>query len=209
MKITIFGGTGATGQEVIKQALERNYQVKVLVRNPAGIQPVRAGLEVLVGNALDLAQVAGAVSGSDAVISTLGFKRGDPVVSIYSESARNLVEAMQQTGVRRLVYCTSAGVEDHDPNEFWFYTYVFKPLFLKAGYADMQVAEACIRKAKLEWVFVRPALLLNGGRRGNFRVSPRFRPKGGLGISRADLAQFMLDQVEGNEWLYKTPTLTY
>ncbi len=197
------------GQELIKQLLERDYQVTALVRNPAGIRQTASNLEVLTGNVFDIQQVAQAITGKDAVISTLGFRRGDSFVSIYSESARTLIAAMQQTGVRRLVYCTSAGVEDHDPNEFWFYTYIFKPLFLKAGYADMQTAEALIRSTDLDWVLVRPALLFNSARRGTFRVSPRYRPKRGIGISRADLAYFMLEQITGNEWIHKTPTLTY
>ena len=209
MKITILGATGATGQELIKQGVEQKHQVTALVRNPAGIKMIAPNLEVISGNVLDPQQSARAVMGSDAVISVLGFKRGAASVTIYSDSARILIDAMRQTGVRRLIFCTSAGVEYRDPNELWFYTYIFKPLFLKNGYADMQIAEKLIRASDLEWILVRPALLTNGELKGIYRVSPLYRPKRGINISRADLAHFMLQQLKSKDWLHKTPTLTY
>ena len=209
MKIAVFGGTGATGQEIIKQGLERNYHVTVLARNPAAIQQTSPNLEVNAGSIADADTVEKVIAGNDAVLSVLGFKRGTSKPTIFADGAKVLMSAMNKTDVKRLIYCTSAGVEDHDPNEMLIYRYIIKPFFLQEGYNDMKVGEALIRESNLDWTLVRPSRLTNGPKQEHFRVSPLYRSKGGVAISRADLAYFMLNQITSDEWSHKTPTLGY
>ena len=209
MKIAVLGGTGATGQEIIMQGLERNYHLTVLARNPAAIQQISPNLDVIAGSISNADTVEKVIAGKDAVLSVLGFRRGDPKPTIYAEGAKVLINAMNKTGVKRLIYCTSAGVEDHDPHEMLIYRYIIKPLFLQEGYNDMKIGEALIRESDLDWVLVRPSRLTNGPQKEHFRVSPLYRSKGGVSISRADLAYFMLNQTTIDEWLHETPTLGY
>jgi len=153
------------------------------------------------------------VVGQDAVISSLGGKAGltgSEKTTIYSQGAKNIVLAMRKHAVKRLVFCTSGGVEDHDPNSAWIYEHVIKPLLLQNAYDDMKLAEAVLWGLNdLECVIVRPPRLVNGSKTSKYRVSPRFVPEHGTDLSRADLAHFMLEQVRGNDWLGKTPTLAY
>lgn len=209
MKIAVFGATGASGQEIVTQGLERNFHVTVLARNPASIQQINPNLDVIAGSISDVATVEKVIAGNDAVLSVLGFKRGDSKPTIFAESAKVLINAMNKTGVKRLIYCTSAGVEDHDPNEMLVYRYIIKPFFLQEGYNDMKIGEVLIRESDLDWILVRPSRLTNGPLKKHFRVSPLYRSKGGVSISRADLAYFMLNQITSDEWLHKTPTLGY
>ncbi|CAF0936487.1 unnamed protein product [Didymodactylos carnosus] len=209
MKISIFGSTGPTGRELVNQALEKGYKVSTLVRNPLDI--VHANLTVIKGNIFDIEAVKNVIENSDAVISVLGFTPqlfGEKSTDIYSKIASLLVKAMTELNLKKLMFCTSAGVEN-DPNEIWFYKHILKPLLLQKVYDDMQLAEKIITESSLDWILVRPARMTNGSLTTQFRVSERFRSSGGTAISRADTAFFMLNQVTGNQWVHRTPTLTY
>jgi putative NADH-flavin reductase len=213
MKLAVFGATGPTGLEIVKQALERGHEVTALARDPARLSLQHERLSAIKGDVFDPATLERVISGKDAVLSALGVKvglTGAPHTTIYSDTAKGFITAMRKTGVKRLVYCTSGGVEDHDPNAAWFYEHIIKPVLLQKGYDDMKIAEAAIWGAiDIDWVVVRPTRLTDGPKTGSFRVSPRFAPEKGTDISRADLASFMLDRVSGDQWVRKTPTLAY
>lgn len=211
MRIVVLGATGGTGRELVTQAVGRGWQVRVVVRSveglPADLDP---GVSVLTGNVLDPAVLQPAVAGTDAVLTALGFRRhltGPAGTTLYSDSARALVATMTGAAVRRLVFITSAGVEDHDPHDRWVYDHVVRPLWLQQGYDDMKRAEAILAESPLDWVVVRPGRLTDGPATGDYVVSPRFRPAHANAVSRADLASFMLDQVTSSEWVHATPTL--
>ncbi len=209
MKISIFGSTGATGQELIKQGLEKEYNISTIVRNQLGLESPY--LNVIKGNIFDKNLVKDIIDKSDLVISVLAFTPklfGQKSTELYSKTASVLVETMSELNLKKLVFCTSAGVED-DPNEIWFYKHILKPFYLKKGYKDMQLAEKIITNSTLDWILVRPSRLTNGALTTQFRISERFRPKEGSSISRADLAFFILNQITNTAWVHKTPTLAY
>lgn len=209
MRIVVFGATGGTGRELVEQGLRRGWQVAAVVRT-AGSLAERDGLQVVVGDPLEAQVAAGAIAGTDAVLSVLGFRRklrGPSGTTLYSQSARTFVTAMDQVGVRKLVYVTSAGVELDDPAELWPYRHIVKPLWLDGGYRDMRAAEAILRASDLDWVLVRPGRLTDGPATGRYEVSPRYRPQHANSVSRADLARFMLDQATSDQWVRATPTL--
>ncbi|MFN8168054.1 MAG: SDR family oxidoreductase [Candidatus Nanopelagicales bacterium] len=209
MRIAVFGATGKTGLHLVDQALGRGWEVVAAVRHP-GPLGAHGDLTLVEGDVLDPVVAARAIDGADAVLTALGFRRhlrGPSATTVYSDSARTLVDVMGRTGCRRLVYVTSAGVEHDDPAELWPYRHIVKPLWLDGGYDDMRAAEAIVRTSDLDWVLVRPGRLTDGPPTGTYDVSPRFRPEHANAISRADLAAFMLDQVTGDEWVHGTPTL--
>lgn len=209
MKIALFGSTGQTGQEVVKQALKRDYGITTLVRELSGIyHPDVIEIE---GDIFDVDAVRDIIRDCDVVISVLGFTPsflGRKSTDIYSRMANVFIEAMDGTAVKKLIFCTSAGVEE-DRGETWVYKNILKPFVLKKSYTDMKLAEKIITESDLDWILVRPAQLTNDELTSHFRVSGRFRPKGGSTISRADLAFFILNQVPSNAWVRQTPTLSY
>ncbi len=209
MRIAIFGATGETGMELVDQALGRGWEVVASVRHEGALVD-HGGLRVVVGDPLDVAVARRVIEGCDATISVLGFRRhvrGPATTTLYSDSAKTFIAAMDEVGCRRLIYTTSAGVELDDPSELWPYKHIVKPLWLNGGYEDMRHAETIIRASDLDWILVRPGRLTDGPATGRYEVSPRFRPEHANAISRADLAAFMLDQVTGDEWIHGTPTL--
>lgn len=211
MKVAVIGSTGGTGRKVIEQALERGHDVIALARRPEAIAMKHERLEARRADVRDLASLERALAGVDVVVSTFGAARSSLFgkVTVYSEGGDNLVAAMKKLGIGRLVVVTSGGVEDDDPSFEWFYARVLRPLLLKRAYDDMKRLESIVRRSGLEWTLVRPPQLTDAALTGTYRVSPRFAPEGGVQLSRADLAHFLLEEAEHSQWVRGTPTLAY
>ena len=83
-------------------------------------------------------------------------------------------------------------------------------LYLLLGriYDDKDVQERIVRKSKLDWVILRPVILTSGPRTKAYRalVDPRDWTCGF--ISRADVADFLVKQIDNGTFLHKTPVLT-
>jgi putative NADH-flavin reductase len=209
MKLVIFGATGGTGRELLKQALDQGHHVLAFARNPAKLDDVKhANLQVVRGDVLDSAAVEGAVTGQEAVLSTIGAGAGR--TTLREEGTRIIVEAMERTGVRRLICQSSLGVGDSRANLSLLTKHVIVPVFLRHAFADHEGQEAVVRKSSLAWTIVRPPHLKDGPRteayRHGFPATDR-RVKGR--ISRADVADFMLKQLSDDRYLHETPGVSY
>jgi hypothetical protein len=63
------------------------------------------------------------------------------------------------------------------------------------------------RKSELDWVIVRPVILTNGPKTNTYRAV--VDPRGWTGfISRADVADFLIKQIDDDAFFGKTPVLT-
>jgi putative NADH-flavin reductase len=123
MKLIIFGSTGGTGRELLKQALEQGHDAVAYARNPARIDDIKhANLQVVRGDVLDPAAVESAVAGQEVVLSTIGAGAGR--TTLREDGTRNIVEAMERTGVKRLISQSSLGVGDSRANLSFFTKYV-------------------------------------------------------------------------------------
>ena len=72
MKITVFGASGRTGQELLLQVLARGHDVTAVVRAPSRFNIKHNRLKVVMGDALQLNSFDDALAEQDAVLSTLG-----------------------------------------------------------------------------------------------------------------------------------------
>jgi uncharacterized protein YbjT (DUF2867 family) len=126
--------------------------------------------------------------------------------TVLSEGTRNIVQAMEKHGVKRLICESSLGVGDSKGRLGILYNLMLVPLLLRGLFADKEAQEAIIRASALDWVIVRPTSLTSGPRTGVYRagmdIGHWFRP---TSISRADVADFMLKQLTDDAWLRKTP----
>jgi len=205
-RVLIVGATGGTGRQLVTQALERGYAVTALVRDPSRLQVDHPQLTVIRGNVLDDATVDAAMRGQEAVLSALGHKRYFYPTRILSEGTRNILRAMEAHGVQRLVCETSLGIGDSVGRMGLYYTLFVIPVILPFYFWDKTRQERGIAESSAEWVIVRPAALTNGEKRGRSRHG---RHVGSLlltaRISRADVADFMLNQLESDRYLRTAP----
>jgi putative NADH-flavin reductase len=206
MTVLVVGATGGTGRQLVTQALDRGLHVTALARNPAVLGIDHPRLRVVGGNVLDAAVIDETMRGHDAVLLALGHKRFFRPTRILSEGTHNLLRAMERHGVRRLVCETALGVGDSAGRMGLYYTLFVIPVILQFYFWDKTRQERLIAESRVDWVIVRPAALTDGARRGKYRhganIGSFLRT---LKISRADVADFMLNQLTDNTYLRATP----
>jgi putative NADH-flavin reductase len=198
MKVLVVGASGRTGRLLVAGALERGHEVTALVRAPERLGALRDRVRVVRGDVLDGGVVSDAVDGQEAALVALGvaMKKGDPGVSALG--TLNVIRSMQRYRVRRLIVLSAGGTQPgRDPNLPVAFERFFKPLFLKHALADLRRMETSVRQSELDWTIVRASGgLVDGPARGGYRVGPGYSLPGGRRIARADVAAFMLDELE-------------
>ncbi len=208
MNIVIFGATGRTGQLLVEKALERGHQVTALARSPEKLTGFNGQLEIVQGDARDAGKVAEAVAGAEAVISVLGPTENRPVFAV-SKATENILSAMKDQGVERLILSAGAGVGDPQdaPRLFNRLIDFLLKLFSRWVYEDMVRTVEQVRSSDLQWTVVRVPMLVDGEETEEVQVG--YVGKGmGPRVFRADLAAFMLDQLASSEYVQQAPAIS-
>jgi putative NADH-flavin reductase len=195
MNVLVFGASGRTGREVIKQGIARGLTLTAFVRNPARFDIGDPNLRLAVGDVADRKSVEDAMPHQDAVICVLGgnslIKR-EPAIVV---GVHNIVSAMESAGVHRMIYL-SADTVDETRKDLNAVRRALVPIIFHSSSADHELNEDIIRQSHLDWTIVRPPMLTNGARTGSYRIGEHLKAAALLPqISRADVADFMLDQV--------------
>lgn len=209
MKVIIFGATGGTGRELVSQALEQGHLVTAFVRNPAKLGQQHDNLQAIKGDVLDYESVEQAIGGQDAVMCLLGMPSPFDKSRIREKGTANIVRAMQETGVKRLICQSSLGVGASRDILPFQYKYLILPTLLRKPMADHAVQETCIKNSTLDWTIIRPATLTDGERSGDYWHG--FQPGGKkltIKIPRADVAEFSLKQLANNRYLHESPVIS-
>jgi putative NADH-flavin reductase len=195
--IFVIGATGGTGQEVVRQALDRGHAVTALVRDRTRLPVQHSRLTVMEGNVLERNQLVAAMAGADAVLFALGVPgRPKGPVDLYSSAGKATLDAMQATGLNRIAVVT-AGAYVRSPQSPMMFRLIVQPIILsllRESYADMMRLEKLLASSKTLWTVVRPARLHNGPKRPIRTAVDDAVPRSWL-VSRASVAGFMLDCV--------------
>ena len=202
MKLVIFGATSETGKQVVTQALAAGHEITAFVRDALKLGISHEKLKVISGDALNPFQVEDAVKGSEAVLSTLGPK-GKPMV-MAAESTKNIISAMEKHGINRLVVVSVAGVAVSQDNRGPSFVDKLLKFFLKDVFTDRENQLAVLDSSKVDWVAVRVPRLTDDAPTGSVKAFFG-NPSPSMKISRADLANFMMQQLTENKWLKQAP----
>jgi putative NADH-flavin reductase len=209
MKVVIFGASGATGIELVRQARDRGHCVTGFVRHTIKAA-VGDDLDLVKGNALDAAAVSAAIEGKDAVLSALG-SGSLGRSNLLEQTSFNIIAAMERHHVHRLIVLGAAGAL-HDAGKHQslpsrLFLRLLLSTLLKNVSRDQAAQERQIEASGLQYTIVRPPFLTNGPLAGHHRCAldglpPRWRP-----ISRRDVAAFMVAQLCEKSYLCKGPYL--
>ncbi|AMR28023.1 epimerase [Hymenobacter psoromatis] len=213
-RILLYGATGRTGELLVAYALQQGYAVTALVRSPEKLTQKSDHLTVIRGLPTNLADVRQAMQGCDAVISALSALSDSEAVSFkkitprhtLETTMRNTITAMGEQGIRRIVTLSSIGVGDSWPYAPWYMRLAIRLTNFKLTFADHDAQEALLRQSDLDWTIARPVALNNHKTTGQLVVKYDKTPSP-FAISRQRLAQFMVDCLEGDEFLRKAPLL--
>lgn len=204
--IALFGGTGKTGRHVLAQALEAGHTVRALARRPESIETSHERLTVIAGDVLDAAAVRETVRGSDVVVSVFGQVKGSPP-TLQTDGTQNIVDAMAAEGIRRIISLSGGGLaaEQHDqpkaPDTIikWLLKRI-SPQVL----ADAESHLAVLRASGLDWTVARGPRLTDAPATGSYRVG-WVGVNASTQIARADLATFILTQLDDSTFVHELP----
>ncbi|MFF5895267.1 NAD(P)-dependent oxidoreductase [Streptomyces argenteolus] len=198
MRLTVFGATGAVGQEIVRQARTSGHQVTAVVRDPARLpEGLRSAAPDGVVRLDDEAAVRAAVAGRDAVLSGLG-TRGRKAGDVAERLTRRVQAAMEAEGTRRLLVVSAAPVGPVPADEPLLDRAVRSVIgaVLKEVYADLTRMEAALAAGATDWTSVRPPKLTDGPLTGRYRTVVGGTPRSGRSIARADVAHAMLALID-------------
>lgn len=208
MKLSLFGATGPTGKYIIEEALRQGYSLSIYTRDARKVDAFAGKAEVIVGDLQDYEAIAKCVRGADAVISALGpdslkVQGNKPVMHGLS----NIISAMEQMGVRRLIQISTAAYRD--PRDgFTLGTHAFVLLFrviVPRAYEDIRATGKLIASSGLDWTLVRIPNLRDGPANGNVDVGWYGRTRLSMKLSRGNLAKFLVDQVTDKTFVRAAP----
>ena len=206
-KLLVFGATGTIGRELLTQALDQGHMVTAFVRTPSKITLTHTNLSIVQGDVMDPTAVEDAVRDQDVVICALG---AGAKGTVRAAGTRHIVQAMEKTGVQRLICQSTLGVGESRGNLNFFWKHLMFGLLLRNAYQDHIQQERYVTASQLDWTIVRPAAFTDGERTGTYRHGfPGTDKTITRKIARADVADFLLKQLDDLRYLYATPGLSY
>jgi putative NADH-flavin reductase len=191
MRLFILGATGAIGQQLLRIGLERGHELTAYVRSPHKISQSGERLAVVQGDLFSDGAMARSLAGHDAVLSAFG-PTTVRTTTLRREFGRTLASAMREGGVRRIQLVSAAFLF----RRIGMLGALLKPTLFRFMAPDMAEMEREIMKEDLEWTVLRPPRLTNGPLTRSYRVADGELPASGYVISRADVADFMINEAE-------------
>jgi uncharacterized protein YbjT (DUF2867 family) len=192
MNLLVFGATGKTGRLVVERALAKGHAVTVLVRD--SLKFTRPNVRVFTGNATNPSDVRAAMQGQQAVIESIGGTTPYKTTCLETDAINAIIGAMHEERVQRLISVTMMGIGNSRAQAPFWYKHLLMPTFLHGSTQDKTHKEAAILSSGLDYVIVRPPILKDTAALGHTRILGH----GAIGhsITRADLASFLVDQLE-------------
>ncbi|TFD55350.1 NAD-dependent epimerase/dehydratase family protein [Cryobacterium frigoriphilum] len=202
--IALFGATGKTGRRVLARLLGAGYSVRALARAPERLGVID-GLTVIAGDVLDPDAVAETIRGSDAVISVFGQVKGSPL-QVQTDGTRLIVKQMHAHGLTRIVSLSGGGLRDpHDRPKAADHVIRFLLKTLSGRVlADAEGHLRVLEQSGLDWTVVRGPRLTEKPGTGSYRLG-WVGLDTGIEISRDDLADFILTQIDDDRFVRAMP----
>ncbi|MHA4807486.1 NAD(P)-dependent oxidoreductase [Flavitalea flava] len=200
-KILVIGANGGIGKQAVEIALQAGHQVTALLRNPDNLPLTHPNLEKIKGDIFHTDIWDRHLAGKDVVISAIGVKGGfgaDKPTTLYSQGNFSLLAAMEKRQIARVFFISASAIEI-SPVLPWYVRLIEKYVvqkLLKHMYADLHEMESGIKDSGLDWTIIRPPQLSDKPATGKYRVAINEFLKNCLKISRADVAHYMVNNID-------------
>lgn len=205
MRLAIFGATGKTGHHLVRKALERGHEVTGLARTPSKLTIQHQDLTIVQGDVRFADVVSFVIKDADGVISAIGPTPNSPE-DLMARAAENIISAMREHGVERLIWSTGAGVQaEKDQPTFMHKAINFLlKTFSRSVLENSKRGAELVQNRDLKWTIARAPMLTDQPGSNNFYVG-YVGPEMGRTLSRENFADFMLDLAESDDWLRQMP----
>lgn len=207
MDLLVFGASGKTGRLVVEQALARGHAVRAFVRRPVALGFDHPQLSIVCGDIQDATAVREALVGHSTVISCLGARSPIRRSPAFTEGVRCILAALKGSPDARFIYLSFLGVPGGRDQLRSPFRQVAR-VALRGAIADHAANEAQIRASGLAWTIVRAPKLTTVPARRQYRTGEQIHAARRFPtMSRGDVASFMLDEVERNQFIHRTPAI--
>jgi putative NADH-flavin reductase len=171
----LVNGTGGTGKHFVSQALKDGHRVRALVRNPAKVEVSDPNLELHTGSITNITDISKLVQGTDSVVVMLGDKEAQQTSKINTAFIKQLVPAMRQHGVKRLLYQAGGLSKPHNGEltwTLWILRHTLARSFNGQHLDNEAVMEYLATEAKdIEWMVHRAGIYGDGPSKGRLERS--------------------------------------
>ena len=208
MNITIIGASKGVGLETVKRALERGHHVTTLSRSGIELSDNQQ-LNDIKGSALNKEDLKKSIANADAVIVALGTGMSTKKTTLYTDFAQTLLTLNAEENYQiPFIILTGFGAGKSGVFNTFPINLMFK-FILNKVYENKTEMEEMLSKSSLNWEFVRPGVLNNKPLSEHYRVEPKlFKGMKIGGISRIDVADFMVKEAEQPNYLHQYPALS-
>lgn len=209
MKIIVIGASRGTGALCVSSALAKGHEVTACARTPSKLTLEHPKLTKKAGDFLDRASMHAAIAGQDAVIITASVSKLSDFKTTpdyFSRGTQYCIDAMKDHGVKRLVVLSAAGSGESRVTANWFVRTLMVDGILKRAFVDHDIQERLALASGLEVVIARPTRLTDGPAKGLYSKTAALVPVPSS-ISRADVADFMVDACTDNTFVGKAVLL--
>ncbi len=207
MKIIVFGATGSIGRIVVEQALGKGYKVTAFARSQSALEIKHSNLSFIKGDVLNQQDVTCALTDHDAVVITLGAgSKGN----IRAPGTRNIIEGMNQSGIKRLICLSTIGAGDSQVLLNFIWKYIMFGILLRNALDDHNEQEASVKISGLDWTIVRPGAFTDGPLTGEYKhgyLDPNEKIQ--LKVSRSDIANFIISCLIDDTYNHQAPCISY
>jgi uncharacterized protein YbjT (DUF2867 family) len=209
-KILVIGASRGIGRATCEAAAIGGHDVRAMSRSGTLWRRGREHIHEFRGDALRSADVERALDGIDTVVLALGVPVSLDLmtkpVTLFSEATRVLLPAMERLNVNRLIAVTGFGAGDSKRAIKPIQRIPFR-LFLGRAYDDKSIQEKLIERSGLDWLIVRPGVLTDGPPTRRYRVLAKAQEWRNGVISRADVADFVVRQLDLEELGRRKPVI--
>lgn len=193
MQVTVFGAAGKTGRQVVEQGAGRGHTITAFVHSAEDFAPI-GNVTVVEGDVNDFRAVVGAITEGGAVIDCIGGSTPYKATGLEQSAAENILRAMKQKRATPLVVISAVGVGDSKEQGTFVYEHLLVPTFLRGAIKDKTEMEQEVKRGGVAFTIVRPPALKDSEPTGKYAMVPQGETA--ESITRADLASFLLDQLE-------------
>ncbi len=207
MRVLVVGAGGKSGRLVVEKAVLAGHSVTALVHSQedAKSHPFAGEVKLVTGDVHDRPLLRSAMEGCEGVIDAIGGSTPYRDTDLESTAARAVLDTMEQTGAKRLIVISVLGAGESKAQTGFFYEHLLMAVFLRGAMKDKNAMEAEVRGSSVAWTLVRPPVLSDADATGSVKIVPEGETA--HKITRADLAQFLVDQLESDAYLNQAVTV--
>jgi putative NADH-flavin reductase len=208
LNVLVIGGTSGVGLEVVKLSLARGHKVTAVARRPERMPISHPALRTIKGDITKIESMQEILPGNQIVISAVGLAAGSKNVKVFSKGIENVLLAMQQSTIDRLITVSAIGVGDSEGHGGFFFDKLLKPFVLNSDIEDKGLQEKLVKKSKVNWTIVRPGFLTDKSLTEGYYIMDKLEGIEAGEVSRSDVAHFIVACFEDNLYSRQTVLLS-